>query len=264
MALYKEQDVLPKLLKSPADWIYLFASDSFISHLSGAYRQTVYKKNILQRKYVNTWAQNCGATFEAWRSQIGDAIKNTYGMTAQEVLVRLASGQNVAGKNWKEGVYGIAGNKYEAFTQNTSITVDASTGKLMQGGSEITGQTAVYSSNGKTVEGYTVSLDGKTYQSMRTGSQYYAGTYSTSEGAFNADGSAYNPTTCASIFQNMTAWFPFIQSFVSWIMSIMNIAPIQASTVVARQDDWIKTTNDKDTWLYFVAGAAIIALLMKK
>lgn len=262
MALFSKKQMLEIFCKTPADWIYLFASDSFIARLSGEYRSTVYKKNVLQRKYVNTCAVDSNEKFEDWRAKIGDSFKNIYGITPQEALNRLASGENVAGKNWKEGVYGI-GKLYEAFSQNSTITVNADTGKLMQGGSELSGQTAVYSGNGKVV-GYTVNIGGANYQSMKSGGQYYAGTYSTQEGAFNADGSIYQPQTSQSIFQSMTAWMPMIQQFVQWIMSLFNFQAIQPRQVVAQQSDWVKTKNDSDTWLWFIAGAGIIALLFGK
>lgn len=262
MAKFDKKQILTNILKCPADFIYLFASDSFISRLSGQYRTTVYRKNVLQRKYINTCAVDAGSTFQSWRDQIGEAFLTTYGISAQEALNRLAAGENVAGKNWKEGVYGIGATRYEAFTQNQSVTVDASTGKLKVGGSEVAGQTAVYSGAGKVV-GYSAVIDGATYQSSKHGNQYYAGTYSTADGAFNADGTTYNAQNSESIFQSITAWSPLIQQLVQWIMSLFNLQAIQPAQVTAQQSDWIKTKDDKDTWLYFIAGAGILVLLLR-
>ena len=262
MAFSKKQ-MLEVFCKAPADWIYLFASDSFISRLSGVYRATVYQKNLLQRKYVNTCAVDSGEKFESWRDKIGASFENIYGMTPQVALNKLASGENVAGKNWEQGVFGIGATRYEGFSQNQGVTVDASTGKLMQSGSEVSGQTAVYSGSGKVV-GYTANIAGATYQSMKSGGRYYAGTYSTVDGVYNADGTVYNAQNAESIFQNINAWLPMVQQFVQWIMSLFNFQAINPNTVVARQDDWVKQKSDSSTLLWFVAGAGIVALLFGK
>lgn len=263
MAKFTKQQILTNILKCPVDFIYLFASDSFINSLSGIYRTTVQKKNLLQRKYINTCAIDAGSTFEDWRNRIGEGIKDTYGLTPQEILVRLASGKDVAGKNWKAGVYGV-GALYEGFTQNQNVTVNKETGKLMQNGQEISGQTAVYSGSGKVV-GYTGTVEGATYQSMKSGKSYYAGTYSTTEGAFNADGTVYNAANSESVYQSISAWLPLVQQLLQWIMSLFNLSAINPQTITASQSDWIKDTRtNSNSLLYFIAGAGIIALLFKK
>lgn len=262
MAKYSKQNILDQVLKCPVDFIYLFASDKFIASLSGAYRTTVYKKNVLQRQYINRSAREAGENYQDWLNKISQEIVNTYGMKPSEILNRLASGQNVAGKNWSAGVYGVGATNYEGFSQNTAITVDKGTGKLMQAGKEIQGQTAVYSGSGKVV-GYTATVDGAQFQSKRSGSNYYAGMYSTTDGAFNADGSQYQAINSESIYQSMQSWLPMIQQFMQWLISLFNISVAQPTQVVASQSDWIKTKNDSDTLLYFVAGAAIVALIFK-
>ena len=257
------QKIINGILKSPADFIYLFASDSFIAKLSGSYRRTVYNKNILQRKYVNTMSIKAGMTYEDVRNKIGANFEETYDITPQTALVRLASGRDVAGKNWKEGIYGVGATYRDGWTQNSSVTVDKTTGKILQNGQEVSGQTGVYTGSGKTT-GYTVTIDGVQYQSQKHGGSYYAGSYGTTEGVYNADGSVYQASNAESIFQNLFTYLPMFQSLLEWFFSLMNIQPIRAQNVVATQSDWVKTKNDADSWLWFIAGAGIIAWLFKK
>lgn len=265
MTKSQAQKALNQFLKNPADFIYLFATDSFVSKLSGVYHTTVYRKMRLQYKYINVLAIDAGGTFEEWREKFRQAIVEQYGKDPYEILVLLASGKDVAGKNWKEGVYGVGVVRYDGF-KGTNITVDASTGDLLQGGTVIPGQTNVYTSSGKLV-GRTATVDGVQYQSDLSGGKFYAGTYGTSEGAFNADGSSFSPANAQSIFQNMFSFMEFFERLLSWIFSISqqikdNFKLMTASTVAARQSDWIKTTKSSaDSLLYFIAGAGIIALI---
>lgn len=263
MTKSQAQKIIDGIFQNPVDFIYLFASDSFISRLSGVYRRTVYNKNILQRKYVNTMAVQAGYDYKDVRDKIGAIIEDTYARKPADVLNRLASGQDVAGKNWKEGVYGVGATYRESWTQNPNIKVDPSSGKLLQGGLEISGQTGVYTGSGKLI-GYTASVDGAQYQSQRVGEKYYAGSYGTADGAFNADGSAFQAVNCESVFQSIFTYLPMFQSLLEWFFSLMNITPIRTQNVVATQSDWVKTQSDKSDWLWFIAGAGILALLFKK
>lgn len=267
MTKSEAKQVLQKVLICPVDFIYLFATTNFINKLSGVYKRTVYTKNRLQYQYINSTAVTAGETFESWRETIRKAIEETYGHTPYEILNMLAAGQSVAGKNWKAGVYGVGATYKEGFSQNAAITVDNTTGKLMQGGKEISGQTAVYTSSGK-VCGYTATVDGAQYQSTVHGGKYYAGSYSTTEGQFNADGSVYEPKNAESIFQNMFTAMPQIQQFLEWLFSFFNINRgniMTTNQVVANQSDWIKEEkNTTSTLLYLVAGAGLAALLFRK
>lgn len=263
MTQNQAQKIIDGIFQSPVDFIYLFASDNFISKLSGSYRRTVYNKNILQRKYLNTLCVDAGYKFEEVREKIGVIIEDTYGLKPAEILNRLASGQNVAGKNWKAGVYGVGATYREGWSQNQAITVDPNTGKILNAGVEVSGQTGVYTGSGKTT-GYTVTIDGAQYQSVRHGDKFYAGSYGTTEGAFNADGTQYRAENAESVFQNIFTFLPMFQSLLEWFFSLMNITPIRTQNVVASQSDWVKTTSSADTLLWFVAGAGILALLFKK
>ena len=265
MTKSQAQKALNQFLETPADFIYLFATNSFISKLSGVYQTTVYRKMRLQYKYINVLALDAGGTFESWREKFREAIVEQYGRDPYEILTLLASGKDVAGKNWKEGVYGIGANKYDGF-KGTNITVDSSTGDLLQGGTVIPGQTNVYTSSGKLV-GKTATVDGVQYQSDLSGDKFYAGTYGTGEGAFNADGTKFNPANAQSIFQNIFSFMEFFDKLITWIFSISDTIKdkfklMTAKTVAASQDDWIKTSKSSaDSLLFFIAGAGIIALI---
>lgn len=259
---------LNEVLKSPVDWIYIFADDkAYIPYLSGKFKTVVRTKKAYQVKTINTAAVENGSTFADWSKQIRDGIINTYGMTPADILVRLANGEAVAGKNWTAGVYGI-GSLREGWQQNQSYTVDKSTGKILQNGKPVTGQTAVYSSTGKVV-GYTVSVESEgtttQYQSRKSGKYYYAGSYSDSTGiAQNADGSAYTPATAESLWQNVLTFAPYISQFINWIASLLGVRVINSTQVSASQSDWSTTDNTADHSFFWILAAGAGALLLMK
>ena len=263
---------LNDVLRSPVDYLYIFASDSFISRLSGVYKSTVQKKKQYQIVWLQRAATENKSDITTWSEAIRQRIIDTYGMKPAEMLERLASGEDVAGKNWAKGVFGVGAVRYEAFSQNNTITVDNTTGKLLQGGQEMAGQTAVYSGSGKVV-GYTTTItaaDGTTqqYQSTKSGNKYYAGTYSTSAGVTqNADGSEFVPANSESVWQNVATLAPYIQQLIQWIASLFGLNQQRLLTynnVTTSQRDWVKQRKDSDTLLYFIAGAGIVALLFGK
>ena len=262
MALFTEKTSLPAILKAPEDFLYLFASDNFIANLSSRYRTTVASKNLLQRKWIKTWSQKTGSTYDIWKESIRRKIVEVYGEEPEKILYKLAMGQEVAGKNWSAGVYGIGKTYRDNFSQDTSISVDKTTGMLTQNGENIANHSAVYSGSGEVV-GYTADVNGAQYQSTKHGKSYYAGSYSTADVMQNADGSKYEASNARSIWQNFFASLPEIKSFVEWIFSFFNLGkPITVEKMATNQKDWVKKGND-DTALYFLAGAALLVALLK-
>ena len=132
---------IEQVKKHPADFLYLWATNDFLLRLKRAPRLIIDGKRSNQRKlitlsaraFINKNAQYNGAEYKQYTDAIYSAFKNIYGMTPEKALEVLASGGNVAGKNWKKGVYGIGGRQ-TTFSQDSSITVDPQTGHILKNG----------------------------------------------------------------------------------------------------------------------------------
>lgn len=223
----------------PANFLYIFASDEFLALLDEKPRKAIVGKAANQRKLLLLSAQKYKKTYKEYYDAIYQGFQEIYGITPAAALVKLANGETVAGKNWKEGVYGIG-----AISSNTifnglkfngqAVTVDANTGHIMCGGKDITDTSkTVYDKNIVTGEAVaslysaTNSAGNIIVQSRRnplTG-KYYADTYSVEDdeqgGVFSA---STNKPVSASSTSNM--WGEVILNigqFIQWLLSIFGI-----------------------------------------
>lgn len=255
------------ILACPADFLYLFASeDKFIKLLTPERAEKILYKKRCQEQIVNNVAKENDLTEVELAKQISAKMVEIYGLTPAQILVKLANGEAVAGKDWANGIYGVGATYSEGFTGSSSgYVVDKTTGRIKDAsGSDVSGQTAIYSGSGK-ITGYTVATDGVTYTSRKYGSAYYAGTYTTEAGTMNANGSAYTPQSVASIFESLFASSGFLSQFMQWIASLFSISLIRPNQVCTSQADW-QNGSDKDnssTLILFAAGAGLLYLLSK-
>lgn len=259
------------LLETPADYLYIFAETEFLARLSARRRAVISSKKAIQRKYVNTVAVDNGSTLSAVKRQLYDRLKEVYGMTPAQMLVKLAMGENVAGKDWDEGVYGVGAVKTTAFVQDASVTVDNATGKLLHDGVEIAGQIPVYKSRkGKSyISGWSATLDGKQYSSAidekayRKGDTfYYSSTYGTGDTVQWADGSAYDPAAGGSVWENILSFMPMLGKFLTWIASLFGIQTMTATEVAPAQVEFLDDTGPSlaSVGLLAVAALAVVSV----
>ncbi len=270
---------LESIKKCPIDFLYLWASDSFISKLGS-------KANIIRSKkynqYQTLWKtvveNNPKASSQAelqevynqWISEISAEIKNVYGISPSAILEKLAMGEDVLGKNWSKGVYGI-GDVSNTFVQNSSVTVDRETGKILVDGVEAPGQTAIYSANGDTavVTGYSYydSTNNVQFQSgVSAIGQFGAVCYTDSTSVQRASGGNFDPTT-GSFWQNANNYMPIVNDLLNWLMSLVesytgqNRVVLTSSNTVPKQTEWIEEDNT-GLWIaggLALAGAAVLA-----
>ena len=267
---------LASLKKCPIDFLYLWASDSFISQLGS-------KANIIKQKkyyqYQTLWkvmAENekFSSTDEGqeiynrWVKELGEAIKEVYGITPAEILRKLALGEEVAGKNFKKGVYGVGGSTNTSFVQNSNYQVNPTTGQIMagDGGSmkDLLHQTPIYGQDGK-VSGYSYSVGGTQYQSTYNNGQFVALSYSTESGVQNASGGAFDASK-GSFWQNANNYMPMINSVLSGLTSIVNTyfpgnTVLTQQNTVPSQTEWVDTGSD-NSGLWVVGGLAAVGVAL--
>ena len=262
---------LSDIKKCPIDYLYLWASDEFISKLGSKARIIKQKK---YNQYQSLWktvvmnnesasADELQELYQQWTSEIASAIKDTYGYTPGEILVRLAMGQEVAGKNFKNGVYGVGNTPTTSFVQNSSVQVNPLTGVVMQNGLPMQNQTAVYGHDGSVI-GYSTQVGGEQYQSYFVGGQYNALSFSNSDGVQYANGGAFNASN-ASFWQNANNYMPIINSVLSWLTSIVNSffpnrTVLTPENTVPVQTEWVEPEDNTGLWI--AGGFAVVGALL--
>lgn len=262
---------LSDIKKCPIDYLYLWASDEFISKLGSKARIIKQKKyNQYQALWKTVVMNNESASadelqelYQQWTSEIASAIKDTYGYTPGEILVRLAMGQEVAGKNFKNGVYGVGNTPSTSFVQNSSVQVNPLTGVVMQNGLPMQNQTAVYGRDGSVI-GYSTQVGGEQYQSYFVGGQYNALSFSNSDGVQYANGGAFNASN-ASFWQNANNYMPIINSVLSWLTSIVNSffpnrTVLTSENTVPVQTEWVEPEDNTGLWI--AGGFAVVGALL--
>lgn len=262
---------LSDIKKCPIDYLYLWASDEFISKLGSKARIIKQKK---YNQYQSLWktvvmnnesasADELQELYQQWTSEIASAIKDTYGYTPGEILVRLAMGQEVVGKDFKNGVYGVGNTPSTSFIQNSSVQVNPVTGVVMQNGLPMQNQTAVYGHDGSVI-GYSTQVGGEQYQSYFVGGQYNALSFSNSAGVQDANGGVFSASN-ASFWQNANNYMPIITSVLSWITSIVNSffpnrTVLTPENTVPVQTEWVEPEDNTGLWI--AGGVAAIGVLL--
>lgn len=265
---------LANVLQCPIDFIYLWASDSFISQLGSKARIIKEKKynqyQTLWKIMVDNVKSNNSADLQDayidWTNQIADAIKNTYGMTPAVILQKLAMGEDVLGKNWKQGIYGI-GEVQSTFSQNSSVTVDGATGQIMVNGVAADGQVPIYGANG-VVTGYSYydkTANAQFQSGVNANGQYGAACYSNESGVQSATGGTFDQST-GSFWSNAANYIPLIQRVIEWLVSLFGAGErvvLTRQNTVPEQTEWVEENNGNGGLIaggLALAGLALITM----
>lgn len=268
---------LTDLKKCPIDFLYLWASDEFISQLGSRAKTIKEKRYYQQQSLYKTITENVNAgssaeymeVYNEWASEIAKEIKNTYGYTPAEILVKLAMGEEIAGKNYKKGIMGIGDTLSTTFSANSSVQVDSTTGKIVSDGKVIKNQTPIYGVDGSIV-GYSAILNGMQYQSEYKSTvegvrQYGSFAYSDVNGVYTYNGQQLSSDS-GTVWQNANNYLPIIDSILTWVTSIVNQfftnrTLITTQNTVPMQSEWIDVESD-NTGLWIAGGAAAIGIVL--
>lgn len=259
----------------PEDYLYIFASDKFLSKMGTKAAMIIRQKKANQDKIIRLCAKNAGKDYSEYTDAIRQGFLNIYGITPAEVLVKLAEGETVAGKNWKEGVYGVGALKEWRFTQKTasgeSVEVGTANGRFIIGGVDGGGRftTKIYK-NGcpDNIGGYTfVDTDGNTFASAydKLNKTYYASSYT------KEDGTIYTPQGAVKTSAEMGDMWETIQGFLNkfmdWIMSLFNIKKSDTladpkNTAPSQADGFTTQEAGLGTWGMALLASAAVGFLL--
>lgn len=247
----------------PADFMYIWADDQkFLPYIPKKYADIIRGKRANQRKILALSAEKFGTTEQAYTDAIREAFIDIYDHTPAEALIILAQGGSIAGKNWSEGVFGIGA--VLSFSNNPNILVDAKTGHIFNGGTDITDESkTVYGS----VKGqvwpiqYVAQLDGITYMSNynKVTKKYAAYTWSNAEGTYNAkSGSAFSPSQSSDIWGAIIA---SLDKFLNWLLQLFTGTSVETitaeNTLPSQTNDGFVSTEDGG---FIEAGGILLAL----
>lgn len=271
MAVFKLS--LEDVKSKPESFLYVFASDSFCKSLGTKACNIIVGKRANQRKILLQSAENAGVKMEDYTNAIRDGFVETYGMKPAEALVKLAQGEEVAGKNWAEGVYGVGALYNSQFTQDLNVSVSPETGKILVGGTEAAGQNAIIANNcPNNVQGYSYTdpSTGATYSSRyrKVKKAYYAHLYADKDGNKYLSSGTKASSADGSIWENT---FTILEKLVNWILSLFggtstSTTLISSENTAPSQTDGFTTQHAGVSTVGVVLLAALAAgtLLKKK
>lgn len=265
---------LTSILQCPIDFLYLWASDEFIAQLGSKARIIREKRYNQYQTLWKTMEDNVKTSsraeqlevYQSWLKQISQAMQDVYGMTPATILQKLAMGESVVGKNWKQGIYGI-GDLQTTFAQNSAVTVDSASGKILVSGVETDGQMPIIGEGGA-ITGYSYydRAANRQYQSgVNAGGQFGAVCYSSPDGVESATGGNFDPSQ-GSFWQNANNYMPLINKIIDWIMSIFNLLPgnrvvLTQENTVPDQTEWVEPESNNGGLIAGGLALAGIALL---
>lgn len=260
---------LQTILQCPTDFLYLWASDGFISQLGNKSKIVKEKKYNQYQTLWKTMVENTNAksqeelqeVYKSWTDKIASAIKDIYGLTPAQILEKLAMGEEVLGKNWDKGVYGIGASMQLTFDQTAGMGVDYATGKITYQGVELKNQTPIYGADG--ISGYYVIFGNNVYQSYGSEGAYSAYSYCDSNGNSQTPSGKPLYGSNNSFWQNSANYMPIIERLLDWIMSFFG-GSLQGRTVLTQQNtapkqtEWVSEESDGGGLL---AGGLVLGAL---
>ena len=262
---------LQSILECPTDFLYLWASDGFITQLGSKSKIVKQKKYYQYQSLWKVMVENTNSNnqselqevYKSWTDKIAAAIKDIYGMTPAQILEKLAMGENVLGKNWNKGIYGV-GEVPTTFSQDQSVTVDTASGKILKNGVVVENQIAIYGGDGN-VTGYSVLIGDAQYQSALANGSYGAYCYSNSNGTIqDASGQSLDQSK-AGFWQNANNYMPIVNKLLEWVSSIVNSffpnrTVLTPENTVPVQAEWVEPENN--TGVLIAGGAALVGVAL--
>ena len=277
MAKLTKQDCI----NFPANFLYVWATDAFLKQMDAKSARIIRAKAANQKKLLKVLCDADTTQYNSLVKQISDSFNSKYGCTPVQALVTLAEGGEIAGKNWKEGGYGIGATGRSNFAQNTAVTVDPDTGVISYNGAA-QDCTPVYNKKGVATN-YTAVIGGNTYSSIydKSTGKYYAYQYCPGDG----DGTKQNASGEQLLIGNMTnsMWqdilsitstvgdwiLKFVQAFVTMFGGTTTTtvtatsSPITAANTTPKQSDGF-VYKSSSTGILAIAGAAALLLFARR
>ena len=252
----------------PANFLYIFADETYLSKLSSIRSNRRYAKIIRTKKANQMWLLTLSAdkyktTYNAYKQAIYDAFTSIYDMTPQEALIALAEGKNVAGKNWAKGVFGIGKTKTSTFKQNKDVTVDPTTGHIYYKGVDtvnMSEDSCVYGEDGTPMQ-FFYEMNGACYSSLKgEDGTFSAFEYEDLNGVQSALGAAMSAEDSASMWGSIIMC---IGRFLEWLISLFGSGKEtlnETNTLPNQQVDGYATNEPTNASVILIAlvGAGVL------
>lgn len=253
---------IAQVCEHPNDFLYIFADDQkFLPYIDFKHRAIIVGKRANQNKIILLSAKEYGSSRDEYVKAIREAFIKMYGVTPAQALITLAEGGEVAGKNWKEGIYGVgsvAANYRSDFIQNPNITVNPETGEILSSGVVVSSpSSAIYtrSLSGKAVvANYSYkSAGGEVFTSQfnKALNKYFAGSYATASVYQNADGKSINGSDLGSNWEDGVL---SVEKFGNWLMELLERLGLISSEGEEVETISAENTLPSQTGDGFVAG----------
>lgn len=236
---------------APANFMYVWADEKkFLQYIKPKWATIIRGKKANQIKILTLSAEKYlgnANRVQEYYTAIENAFKSAYGMHPLSALSILAQGGTVAGKNWKEGVYGIGA--VLTFAGHSDITVREADGHILQNGEDKTDTAkTVYANVGGTAVAYQLfaTIDNITYMSQynKTTKKYYAQSFSTEDNFYSArTGNQIESSDSADVWGSIQL---ALEKFINWILSIFGygVETITAANTAPNQlSDGFATTE---------------------
>jgi len=253
---------IEQAIQKPETFLYVFADENkFLRYIDSKHAAVIRGKKANQNKVLLLSADKYGKSYEDYTTAIRQSFIDNYGKTPAQILVALAKGETVCGKNWNEGIYGIG--KLPTTFSGTSISVDPTTGKILNNGVEVEIQKAVYGSNGAVC--YTAIINDVKYTSnyRKISKSYYASQYVGSDGnAYNANGKAISSSETDNFWEMIIAAG---EKLLNWLISLFggnsNVELITTENTTPEQvtDGFATDTEGVSTAGLGTIGAIVLA-----
>lgn len=258
---------LADIKKSPINYLYIFAPDTFINALGSKTAKIIRQKKANQQQLLKVAAIDNKSTYEVWRDAVYNAIQDQYAMTPAQILVALAEGKDIAGKNWNKGVYGVGAMPQYTFNQNNGVSVDPKTGKIQINYQNLSSQTPIYGNGGQIIGYAAIGKDGASYTSALSNGQYYANTYGTESTQQYANGSNFTASGSSNVWETILTYIPMISSILSWILSLFGVNTgnlITYQNTYPSQSEFTYSSGLSNNELLLLAGGAAIVYAATK
>lgn len=243
--------------QKPEAFLYVWADEkAFLRYIDQKHANIIRGKKYNQNKVLRLSADKYGKSYEDYTNAIRQAMIDSYGYTPAQILVKLANGETVAGKNWEAGIYGV-GKVSNSFA-GTAISVDPNSGKLLNNGVEIEGQTAIF--NKKGVSCWSATVDGKKYTSnyRKISKTYSAGQMIDSEGnTYNAFGNAVSSIDSSDFWESIIAAG---DKLLNWILSLFGVN--QNTELISTENTTPKQQEDGFTTNTSEAGLGTVGIVL--
>lgn len=259
------------ILEEPIAFLYIFIEDfdemnfPFLAMLDKKHRSIIaskaYNQKVMCRNVYMDEHNDSTEGLQDFRQEIKNKIIAQYGMYPTEILLRLANGENVAGKDWKVGTYGV-GEINTKYYKNFKLVTDAKEdlsnitvnddGTLRFGRGSMNPSNIIYGSDGKPVS-YQYDYKGLSLTTQLVNGNWYAGTVGGAKKnqQWNADGTKFLSASASSIWQSISTYLPYVGlllSLLSWLFSSFKSNSWSANSLFNTSNTF---PNQRVDWSYF-------------